>query len=68
MKRKKRNPVRPRDNIISFRRSPEPGSLAWRYERGLCTISDLVDDYRSKRRPRGPYIIPMPDDLIEVTE
>lgn len=29
------------------------------------TISMLVRDYRARRRPRGNYFHPLPDDLLE---
>lgn len=54
--------------VFSFPRAPKPGTLQWRRARGLMTISDLVADYKAMRRPRGAYLMPMPDDLIDTCE
>lgn len=44
--------------------STATGGYAWRRDRGLLTLSDIVRAYAMKRRPRGPYWVPMPDDLL----
>lgn len=46
------------------RPAPPTGSYAWRRDRDLLTIGDLVMRYRASRWPRGPYRAPMPEDAI----
>ena len=55
-------PCAPRCRVLSLE---EYRGLAWRRERGLDTLSDLMREYAAKRRPRGNYQIPLPGDLIE---
>ena len=46
-------------------RSSSPGSYHWRIARGLLLLSDYGRQYDAIRSPKGPYAVPLPDDLIE---
>lgn len=42
----------------------KPGSYAWRHQRGLLGWADHIRVYRAIRAPRGPYPVPMKNDLL----
>lgn len=44
---------------------PRVGGYAWRKAKGLLTIGDKVRRYQAISYPRGPYLAPLPGDLIE---
>lgn len=44
--------------------TPELGSLEWLEEKGLLFPHDLGVKYASIRKSRGPYRVPLPEDLI----
>jgi hypothetical protein len=52
-------------NLNEFaRKKAEREARAWRLSRGLAVLSELGREYESTRRPRGPYRVALPEDLI----
>ncbi|MEA3273907.1 MAG: hypothetical protein U9Q81_01110 [Pseudomonadota bacterium] len=46
-------------------RATTVGGYVWRREHGLLTIGDQVRLYQARRHPRGNYLTPLPEDLID---
>ncbi len=45
-------------------RCDAPGSPGWLRARGLQFPSDIARDYEVTRKPRGPYAVSLPEDLV----